>query len=303
MSRKVGFVGVPMDLGGARRGTNVGPTGVRHAGMAEAIESLGIEFTDTGNIEIADVIELKAKDSTAKYLQEISAACVALRDRVKTIFEKGEIPLSVGGDHSIAVGTVAGASDIYYSKGDSIGLLWFDAHGDMNTPDSTESGNVHGMPLAACLGLGRAELTKMGSRFPLVDPSNACVVGVRSLDHREKDLIKEIGLRVFTMREIDIRGMHDVMVEALEIVNSGTAGFHLSFDVDGADPSIAPGVGTPVPAGLGLRECHLFMEMVAETENMVSLDVTEINPLLDNHNETSKLAVELCQSAFGKLIL
>jgi len=303
IDKDIAMIGIPMDLGGARRGTDVGPTGFRKAGIAEAVLSLGLNFRDTGNIDVSDVADLNFEDPNAKYLPDIASACSSLRDRVLEILNGGEFPLSIGGDHSIACGTVAGASNFLSKSNQDLGLLWYDAHGDMNTPSSTESGNVHGMPLAACLGLGTEELTNLADIFPMVKTENAVVVGARSLDEKEKVIIKDIGLRVFTMREIDIRGMHDVMIEALEIVTSNTGGFHLSFDVDGADPSIAPGVGTPVPAGLGLRESHLFMEMVAETQKMISLDINEINPLLDNKNATAKLAVDLTQSAFGKLIL
>jgi arginase len=242
-------------------------------------------------------------DPRARFLEEIASSCGLLRDRVREVLDGGRFPLVVGGDHAIACGTVAGISSHHAARGERIGLLWYDAHGDMNTPESSPSGNIHGMPLAACIGRGLDELTRLGERFPMVDTRNTVAVGVRSLDERERAIVQETGLRVFTMREIDMRGMHDVMVEALEIVNDGTAGFHLSFDVDGADPSVAPGVGTPVPGGMDFRESHLFMEMVAETRRLVGLEITEINPILDERNRTAQVAVDLALSALGKLVL
>lgn len=303
MKPDIAMIGAPMDLGGGRRGTDMGPNGVRLAGIEAAITELGFGFQDTGNIQVADFSDQDAGNTNAKYLNEIVTSCAELSVRTEAALVSGQFPYVVGGDHSIAVGTVAGVSSHFDRQNKKIGLLWYDAHGDMNTPETSPSGNVHGMPLASCLGLGPDELSRLGSRFPLVDASKVAVVGVRSIDDKEKQLVKEMGLRVFTMREIDMVGMHQVMTEALEIVTSDTAGFHISFDVDGADPSIAPGVGTPVKGGLNLRESHLFMEMAAETEKVLSLEITEINPILDMANQTSKLAVSLTQSALGKLIL
>jgi arginase len=228
---------------------------------------------------------------------------VRLRQRVERILEDGAFPLVIGGDHSIAVGTVGAISSFHHRRGERIGLLWFDAHGDMNTPESSETGNIHGMPCAACLGRGPRELTHLGQRYPMVDVQNACIVGVRDLDASERREILDAGVTVFTMRDIDMLGMSEVMQRALSIVNDGTAGFHLSFDLDGTDPSVAPGVGTPVPGGTNFRESHLVMEHAAESGRMLGLEMTEINPILDERNRTAEAAVQLVLSAMGKRIL
>ncbi|MFT7667708.1 MAG: arginase [Planctomycetota bacterium] len=301
--RVVGLIGVPMDLGGGRRGVDMGPSALRIAGIEKAMRNLGMGFKDLGNIPVDQPESLTPSNVQARFLDEIAAACRGLRDRVLESLGRGEFPLVVGGDHSIACGTIAGVSTHFARRNERVGLIWFDAHGDMNTPDSSPSGNIHGMPLASCLGYGLDELTRLGETFPMVDLSHTVAIGVRSLDRNERNIVKETGLRVFTMREIDKRGMHDVMLETLEIVTADTVGFHVSFDMDGSDPSVAPGVGTPVPGGLNFRECHLFMEMVAETGKLVSLEVTEINPILDIHNKTAQVAVGLIQSAMGKLVL
>ncbi len=301
--REIALIGVPMDLGGGRRGVDMGPSALRIAGIERKLKAMGREMLDLGNIHVDQPESQNPTNEKARFLDEIAGACALLRDKVLDVMNKGHFPLVVGGDHSIACGTMAGVSTFHARKNEKLGLLWFDAHGDMNTPDSSPTGNIHGMPLASCLGKGIPELTKLGERFPMVDVANTCAVGVRSLDSRERKIVQETGLKVFTMREIDTRGMHEVMVEALAIVNNGTAGFHLSFDVDGSDPDVAPGVGTPVPGGLDFRESHLFMELVAETERLVSLELTEINPILDVHNQTAQFAVEMILSALGKSVL
>lgn len=303
ISKDVAFIGVPMDLGGGRRGTDMGPSAVRIAGVEAAVRAIGLGFEDLGNVPVEQPHTRSPENSNARFLEEIAASCVTLRDTVLQALEEGRFPFVVGGDHSIACGTVAGVSTHFARKDQKLGLLWYDAHGDMNTPESSPSGNIHGMPLAACIGRGLDDLTRLGERFPMVDTKNTVAVGVRSLDERERRVVQETGVRVITMREVDMRGMHDVMLEALEIVNDGTAGFHLSFDVDGADPTVAPGVGTPVPGGLDFRESHLFMEMVAETKRLTSLEITEINPILDKGNKTAQVAVDLALSALGKLVL
>jgi arginase len=226
-----------------------------------------------------------------------------LRARVERALEEGDLPLVIGGDHSIAVGTVAAISSHYHARGEQIGLLWFDAHGDMNTPESSPSGNIHGMPCAVCVGRGPASLVELGTRVPMVDPDKVAIVGARDLDRHERDLIRESGVRVFTMREVDELGIAETMRRALAIVNDGTVGFHLSFDLDGTDPSVAPGVGTPVRGGTNWRESHLVMELAAETGRMLGLEMTEINPILDEKNRTAQFAVELVLSALGKRIL
>jgi arginase len=303
VDRKVVLIGVPMDLGGGRRGVDMGPSAVRIAGLKQEIERLGVEFEDRGNIEVCQPERSGPVHPKARYLDEIADSCARLRDDVLAVLRDGGLPLVVGGDHSIACGTVAGISSFHDERKERIGLLWFDAHTDMNTPESTESGNVHGMPLAACVGLGATPLVELGSRVPMVDPRNAAIVGVRSVDRREREVVLASGVRVFTMHEIDKFGIHRVMQEALEIANDGTAGFHLSFDVDGIDPSVAPGVGTPIPAGTTLRESHLVMEHAAESGRLLGLEMTEINPILDTQNVTARVAVELALSALGKSTL
>ena len=299
----VSLIGVPMDLGGGRRGVDMGPSAIRIAGLERTQRAMGLDFNDRGNVPVDVPESLQPLNEKARFLREIAQACESLRDRVIGVLDDGRLPLVVGGDHSIACGTVAGISSWYHRRQEKIGLLWFDAHGDMNTPETSPSGNIHGMPLAACLGRGLPELTRLAERFPMVDAKNAVAVAVRSLDKREREIIHDIGLRVITMREIDQRGIQDVMTEALEIVNDGTAGFHLSFDLDGTDPEVAPGVGTPVAGGTTLRESHLVMELAAESDRMVGLEFTEINPILDHQNRTARTAVDLAASALGKLIL
>lgn len=299
----ISLIGVPMDLGGGRRGVDMGPSAIRIAGLERALTTMGLDFEDRGNVTVEVPESLLPERENARFLKEIADACERLRDRVIDVLEKGRMPLVVGGDHSIACGTVAGMSSWYQRRQEKIGLIWFDAHGDMNTPETSPSGNIHGMPLAACLGRGLPELTRIGERFPMVDVENAVAVGVRSLDRNERKIIKDSGVRVITMREIDQRGIHDVMTEALEIANRGTAGFHLSFDLDGTDPDVAPGVGTPVPGGTTLRESHLVMELAAEDGRMLGLEFTEINPILDERNKTARVAVDLATSALGKLVL
>lgn len=300
---RVALIGVPMDLGGRRRGVDMGPSALRIAGIQEALEDLGIEFRDTGNLEVHDPVDLEPADPCARFLEEISDCCQRLHARVKELVADDWFPLVVGGDHSIAAGSVAGLASHHHERGEKIGLIWFDAHGDMNTPETTGSGNIHGMPLAALLGHGPTSLTRLSSRFPAVDPKNAVLVGVRTLDDGERELIRELGVRCFTMQEIDELGMHAVMREAIEIACADTAGFVLSFDVDGADPSVAPGVGTPVPGGVSYREAHLVVELAAESGKLLSLEMTEINPILDTSNATARVAVEFCESALGKRVL
>ena len=303
IDKKVAMLGVPMDLGGGRRGVDMGPSGIRIANLEARVRELGVEFEDRGNVAVGQPESLDPEDPRARFLKEIAVSCEELRDRVGGALEEGLFPLVIGGDHSIACGTVAGMSRHYHARGEKIGLIWFDAHADMNTPDTTPSGNIHGMPLAACLGLGPGALVDLAGSVPMVAPSNAVLVGVRSVDEEERRLVKEIGLKVFTMREIDMLGIHEVMKRAIAIASEGTAGFHLSFDLDGTDPSVAPGVGTPVSGGTTFRESHLVMEHVAASGKLIGLEMTEINPILDDGNQTARAAVELILSALGKTVL
>lgn len=301
--RRIAFLGVPMDLGGGRRGVDMGPSAVRIAGIQEGVQRLGLEFSDYGNVGVPTPEVREPKDPKARFLFEISNCCRRLRARVERVLEAGEFPLVVGGDHSIAAGTVAAISSFHHRRGERIGLLWFDAHGDFNTPATSPSGNIHGMPCAVCLGRGASELVGLGARVPMVDADKAVIVGARDIDVSERDEIRDSGVRVFTMRDIDMLGMNEVMRRALAIVNTGTAGFHLSFDLDGTDPSIAPGVGTPVQGGTNWRESHLVMEHAAESGRLLGLELTEINPILDLKNKTAEFAVQLALSALGKRIL
>ena len=297
------MLGVPMDLGGGRRGVDMGPSGMRIANLEARVRALGLEFEDRGNVAVGQPESLDPADPKARFLSEIAASCEELRDRVGAALDEGRFPLVIGGDHSIACGTVAGMSQHYRARGEKIGLIWFDAHADMNTPETSPSGNIHGMPLAACLGMGPSALVELAGAAPMVAPSNAVLVGVRSVDEEERRLVKEVGLEVFTMRDVDMLGIHEVMKRAIAIASAGTAGFHLSFDLDGTDPSVAPGVGTPVPGGTTLRESHLVMEHAAESGKMLGLEMTEINPILDDGNQTAHAAVELVLSALGKSVL
>lgn len=302
-SRSVALLGVPMDLGGGRRGVDMGPSAIRIAGLEEGVRALGLEFQDRGNVSVPEPGSRTPKNPKARFLEEIAAACAELRRRVERVLEDGAFPVVIGGDHSIACGTIAGISSFHHRKKQKIGLIWFDAHGDMNTPESTESGNVHGMPLAACIGRGAPELVNLGDRVPMVDVEKAVLIGVRTIDARERQEIKASGIHVFTVKDIDMHGVHKVMKMAIEIASAGTAGFHLSFDVDGMDPLVAPGVGTPVFGGTTLRESHLIMEHAAESGKLLGLEITEINPILDNQNATARVAVDLVLSALGKNIV
>ena len=292
-----------MDLGGGLRGVDMGPSAIRLAGLARELERLGLTFEDLGNVPVQRPETRHPGDPKARFLREIAHCCKRLRDRVKLMLEQGKFPLVVGGDHSIAVGTVAGVSAYHAQRNEKIGLIWFDAHADMNTPETSPSGNVHGMPLAAVLGYGPAELTDLGARKPIVAVENAVLIGIRDVDPKERELVRRTGIKAYSMREIDILGMDRVMREAMEIATRGTVGFHLSFDLDGCDPGDAPGVGTPVDAGVTQREAHLLMEHAADSGRLLSLEMTEINPIVDNRNQTAIYAVQLVLSALGKRII
>jgi arginase len=303
MKQRVGFLGVPMDLGGGLRGVDMGPSAIRIAGLGRRIQALGVDFEDLGNVPVLRSDTKEPKNPHARYLDSISNCCRRLRLRIERLLEDGGFPLVVGGDHSIACGTVGGLSSHYHRKRKKIGLIWFDAHADMNTPQTSPSGNVHGMPLAACLGFGPDELARLGERFPMVDPKHAVLIGIREVDPGERELAQRCGITVFSMRELDILGMDGVMKKAVPIVSQGTAGFHVSFDMDGLDPEEAPGVGTPVTGGVTQREAHLLLEHAAESGKLLGLEFTEINPILDERNRTAELAVALVLSGLGKRII
>jgi len=281
----------------------MGPSALRLAGMNERLASLGYDVKDLGNVVVAQPESLAIERETARYLQQITQTCGRLADLVEAAALEGSTPLVLGGDHSIAVGTVTGMSRVLRKREKKLGLIWIDAHADMNTPDSSPSGNVHGMPLACCIGIGPEELTNLGGYSPKVDPSNVALVGLRDVDRAEVPFVQRTGVRAFTMRSIDEQGLQSVIRQAIEIASDGTAGFHLSFDMDSVDPDEAPGVGTPVPGGLTYREAHLAMEMICDSSKMLSIEIVEVNPVLDQANRTGILGVGLVTSALGKRIL
>ncbi len=299
----VHVLGVPMDLGSGRRGVDMGPSAIRIAGVEEKLRELGHTVVDEGDITIKNMEALKVGDVRARYLAEIVRAATVACRKVDRIMSRGHFPLVLGGDHSIAAGTVSGIAAFCRREGKRLGLLWVDAHGDINTPESSPSGNVHGMPVAALLGHGPGALTGIGGKSPKVDPANVALVGIRSLDDGEKRRLKETGVQVHTMSDIDRHGVHRVMKKALARVTAGTDCVHVSFDLDAVDPTVAPGVGTPVKGGLDYREAHLIMELLHDSGVMTSLELVEVNPILDQGNASAAFAVELVQSAFGKKIL
>jgi arginase len=297
------MVGVPMDLGSGRRGVDMGPSAIRIAGIGGQLQELGFEVVDDGDVAVPTPESRDQGDSHARFLGEIYHVCNRLRLRVRRILEENDIPLILGGDHSIAMGTVSGVSEHYHNRGEKIGLIWVDAHADMNTPTSSPSGNVHGMPLAVIVGMGPEQLVEMGGFSPKVDRDHVCLIGLRNLDAQEKEIVQSAGVHAYTMRDLDERGMPAVLSEALQKACEGTAGFHLSFDLDGMDPGEVPGVGTPVKGGINWREANLLMEMVADSGRLLSLEITELNPVLDVRNQSAEVAVDLVLSAFGKRIL
>lgn len=301
--KKIQLIGVPLDLGQARRGVDMGPSAVRVAGLEARLEALGHVVEDSGNVTVAMAELKKEGDPHAKYLKEITATCTKSAELVVKALEAGKVPMVLGGDHSVAAGTVSGVAEFYRRDNKKIGLIWIDAHSDINTPETSPSGNVHGMPLAALMGLGPAELGNIYNFWPKVKPENCVLFGVRDIDATEKENIRRAGIEVVTMRDIDERGMRAVMEDALRMAGRGTVGYHVSLDMDWIDPEDAPGVGTPVRGGATYREAHLAMEIIADHGRMLSFEIVEVNPVLDEQNQTADLAVELALSAFGKKIL
>ncbi len=296
---EIAIIGVPIDLGAGRRGVDMGPSALRYAGLLGRLEALGHTVHDLGNLQvpIAETSAAPLEGERLRYLEPIAAVCAALAERVAECVAAGQLPLVLGGDHSLAIGSASGSA-----RGRTLGLIWIDAHGDFNTAETTRSGNIHGMPLAALTGRGHPLLTGLAGRTPAVRPEHVALVGVRDLDPLEREALRASGIHVATMHEIDRRGMAAVIEEAAAIVRRGTAGFHLSFDLDVVDPREAPGVGTPVFGGISRREAHLAMELLAEIGGICSLDLVEVNPILDERNATAQLAVELGLSALGKRI-
>lgn len=293
------IIGVPQDLGANRRGVDMGPSAIRYAGVRERLESLGYEVHDQGNIPVSLREERPAAvDERLRYLKEIQATSELLAEAVRKALEAGALPLVLGGDHSIAIGTLAGAASVK-----QCGVIWFDAHGDFNTPETTSSGNIHGMPLAASLGRGDERLVSCGGFVAKAKEKNVALIGARDLDPEERESLRQSRISVFTMQDIDEMGMKRVMRQALAAALDGTEGFVLSLDMDALDPLEAPGVGTPVRGGLTYREAHLAMELLAETGALIAMEVVEVNPILDTRNQTAELAVELIASALGKRII
>jgi len=281
----------------------MGPSALRVAGLQGRIKQLGHQVEDLGNLPVKQAEEQPYGEKRAKYLNEIAETCKGLAAAVERTLDEGAVPLVLGGDHSIAIGSIAGVAAHFRKKEKRIGCLWLDAHGDMNTPETSPSGNVHGMPLAAIIGYGPPELTELAGFKPMVEPRNVALVGVRDLDARERRIVKESGVHVFTMRDIDERGMREVMAEAIRFASDETERLAVSLDMDFVDPSDAPGVGTPVRGGVTYREAHLAMEMIADSKAVASIELVEINPVIDEHNKTATLGVELVLSALGKKIL
>jgi arginase len=298
MEKNISILGVPMDLGQSRRGVDMGPSAIRYAGVVDRLEKIGHTVTDLGNVEIEPVVRGTAIHTNLKNLEAVVKANLDLAEKVDKIIGRNDFPLIFGGDHSIAIGTLAGVSRHY----SNLGVIWYDAHGDLNTEETSPSGNIHGMPLAVSLGFGHPLLTNIGGYAPKIKPENVVIIGARDLDEGEKDLIKEIGIKVYTMHEIDRLGMTKVMEETIEYLK-GTDGVHLSLDLDGLDPKECPGVGTPVLGGISYRESHLAMEMLADAQIITSAEFVEVNPILDERNRTALVAVALMGSLFGEKLL
>lgn len=304
MARKdVGVVSVSLDLGAGRRGVDMGPSAIRIAGLGPALEGMGVGIQELGTVYASGPESAREGAPTARFLDEITEVCRRTHELVRSSLESGFFPLILGGDHALSIGSVSAVASVQRARGGDIGLIWVDAHGDLNTPETTPSGNIHGMALSVLLGEGPEGLVGMAGPNPAVRGDNVSILGARELDPPEKAQIKRTGIRVFTMSEIDERGIGPCMDEALERANDGTSGYHLSLDLDSIDPQEAPGVGTPVPGGLTYREAHLICEKVFRSQGLLSFEVVELNPVLDLGNQTAGLTVELIASALGKTIL
>jgi len=302
-AKQVHIIGVPLDLGGGRRGVDMGPSAVRIAGLGERLAAMGCVVTDKGDLTTPIPETQVTRDPTKRYIKDIAKVCQRVYQQTLQSITDGALPIVIGGDHSLAAGSVGASADFAIEKGGKLGVLWIDAHGDMNTPATTTSGNVHGMPLAALVGTEPVELSSIGRHSPKVQAEHVVLIGIRNLDEAEKKRIRAAKVHVFTMKDIDRHGIAVVMKRALKIATTGTTGLHVSFDLDACDPAIAPGVGTPVKGGLDYREAHMVMEMIADSGRMTALDLVEVNPILDSQNQTATLATELALSALGMRII
>lgn len=295
----ISMIGVPIDFGQMRRGVDMGPSAIRYAGAVERLEALGHEVVDEGDIYVPNAAKLEVHPKL-RNLGAVVEACTKLAEQVATAVEHKKFPLVLGGDHSIAIGTLAGLAQHYKN----LGVIWYDAHADMNTAETSPSGNIHGMPLAVAMGLGHEKLTHIGGEQPKINPKNLVIIGARSVDEGERELIKEKGIKVYSMHEIDRLGMAAVMEDALAYLRSREIdGLHLSLDLDGLDPMYTPGVGTPVPGGITYRESHLAMEMLQESNLLTSAEFVEVNPVLDTKNATANIAVGLMGSLLGESLV
>ena len=299
----VSIIGFPMDLGAGRRGVDMGPSALRIAGLQSKLENLGYDVNDTGDVKIEIMERQKVQDIKLKFLNEILKTSVSLASKVEKVLDKGNFPLCLGGDHSMALGTIAGISAHCKKNKLRLGIIWIDAHTDMNTEETTPSGNIHGMPLAASLGIGNDKLVNLYGINPKLKPENCALIGIRSVDTAEKMNIKKLKIPVSTMADIDKVGIYRIMVKTLKHFKESVDHIHVSFDVDSVDPSLAPGVGTPIPGGLSYREAHLIMESIAECGCMSSLEVAEVNPILDHKNKTAIFTTDLISSSMGQRIL
>jgi arginase len=299
----VHIIGVPLDLGGGRRGVDMGPSAFRAAGLGERIAALGRPVADKGDLPVPIPETRHVGDPNRKYIDDIATVCDALYDTALASLQTGAMPLVLGGDHSLAAGSVAATAAYVRGRGERFGLIWVDAHGDMNTPASTGTGNVHGMPLAALLGPEPAELSGIGGFSPTIDPGHVVLIGVRNLDNQEKQRVRDSRIHVFTMKDIDRAGIAVVIEQAISLAGNDTHGIHVSFDLDACDPGVAPGVGTPVKGGLDYREAHMVMEVLSDSGRVLALDMVEVNPALDVRNSTAELGTELVLSALGMKIL
>jgi arginase len=299
----VTIIGFPMDLGADRRGVDMGPSALRIAGLQQKLEKLGYNVKDTGDVKIEIMERQKIKNPKLKYLGEILRTSKTLAEKVEKVLDNGDFPLCIGGDHSMALGTITGISSYCKKKNLKLGVIWIDAHTDMNTDETTPSGNIHGMPLAALLGIGNDELVNFSGLSPKVTADNCALLGIRSIDEHEKTNIKNLSLPVYTMHDIDKLGIHRIIGKVLKQFSEKVDHIHVSFDADSVDPSVAPGVGTPVPGGLSYREAHLLMETIAECGCISSLEVAEVNPILDFKNQSAQFITDLVASSMGQRIL